>query len=167
MTLFQCTILPRRVEGIYNFTRNIYKLNNVHKSNRQRHIFTGGNWHVFYSINSLMFFFLMSPIQMQNKLIKFILEDSVICWNNEEHSRNTVTIPLTSVHGRHVHDCFSYWSYTITLIWTNMNKENDKYKVYYYTSNFFIPGETCSMIFIYYNQEVILPSFNNETSRDY
>jgi len=48
-----------------------------------------------------------------------------------------------------------------------MNKENDKYKVYYYASNFFIPGETCSMIFIYYNQEVILPSFNNETSRDY
>jgi hypothetical protein len=37
ITLFnQCTILPRRVEGIYNFTRNIYKLY-VHKSNRQRH----------------------------------------------------------------------------------------------------------------------------------
>jgi len=48
-----------------------------------------------------------------------------------------------------------------------MNKENDKYKVYYYFSKCFIPGETCRMMFICYNQEVILPSFKNETSRDY
>jgi len=47
-----------------------------------------------------------------------------------------------------------------------MNNENDKYKVYYYFSKFVIPGETCRMMSIYYNQEVILPSFNSETSRD-
>jgi hypothetical protein len=35
--LFNAQFYPRRDEGIYNFTRNIYKLNNVHKSNRQRH----------------------------------------------------------------------------------------------------------------------------------
>jgi hypothetical protein len=44
--LIQCTILPRRVEGIYNLTRNIYKLNNVHKSNRQRH--SNNNWNDFH-----------------------------------------------------------------------------------------------------------------------
>ena len=38
-----------------------------------------------------------------------------------------------------------------------MNKENDKYKVYYDVSKYFIPGETCRMMVIYYNQEVILP----------
>jgi hypothetical protein len=47
-----------------------------------------------------------------------------------------------------------------------MNKENDEYKVYNYFSKFSIPGATCRMMFIYYNQQVILPSFNNETSRE-
>ena len=45
----------------------------------------------------------MSPIQAQNILIKFILEDSVIYLNKTEHKRNTVTILLTtSVHERHI-----------------------------------------------------------------
>ena len=37
ITLFNAQFYPRRDEGIYNFTRNIYKVNNVYKSNRQRH----------------------------------------------------------------------------------------------------------------------------------
>ena len=103
----------------------------------------GANRHVFYSMNSIMIVFLMSPIQIQKKLIKFILEDSVTCWNQKNndhpvvHQRHVLTILLTIVHGRHV-----LWLFFLSIIQhyidmqINMNKETDKYKVYDYVSIF-------------------------------